>query len=183
MTYHKAKYMVLVFILMAACAAVVTGTVLTADTKPVVAKPVAEMLFKPGDITGVIFDSAGRSVAEVDVTAKNSQGEVIARTKTDKSGRYTLKNVERGKYTIYVGSLKSSALRVTQDSKFSSLTIVTPSSSGSANRSGDPSGRSPSNSRFSWNSIQLSSGYVTVGGPVGPQDPIDPEPWDENVSP
>jgi len=185
MIFSKVKPVVLVFVLLAAGAAVLTGTVLTVvETKPEVAKPVAEMYFKPGNITGMIVDSSGRALADVDVTARKNRGEVVARTKTDNSGRYILRNLEVGKFTIYVGTLRSSSLRVTRDSRISSLTIVTPASGGGENLSDGTTSRSPFNSsRPSWQNIQLSNTYVTVGGPVGPVDPTDPEPWDENVSP
>ncbi len=184
MLYKKAKPLLIMFVLIAACAAVLTGTVLTVDKKPVAAKAVTEMFFKPGSITGVIMDSSGHCLVDVDVSARNSQGKIVARTATDKIGRYTLRNIEKGKYTIYVGNMRSCTLRVTQESKISSLTIVTPASGGGMNLNNDATSRTPSNSsRSDWQSIQLSNSYVSVGGPTGPVDPTDPEPWDENVSP
>lgn len=183
MTHRKVKNMVIVFVLVAACAAVLTGTVLTVETKPIAAKRVSEMLFKPGDITGVIMDSSGKGLAHVDVTARNVRDDIVRTTKTDNKGAYTLPKMEKGKYTIHVDGMKASTLRVTDTSTYSSLTILTPGSGRGSNQNSGTTSRDPNNSRFTWNSIQLPNSYVSVGGPVGPQDPTDPEPWDENVSP
>lgn len=117
----------LVVALLALSLFMTTADVLAQEKAPA-AKGVASQKVKPGDLKGVLTNSKGKPLSQVQLTVTDAQGNVVSKAVTDKNGKYALKGLGEGKFTLYVEETKTTALEVTPSAKISSLRIVMPGS-------------------------------------------------------
>jgi len=130
-------------------------------------KPQAPMTVKTGSISGTVFNAMGGRLAGVAVTVKDGKGKVVAEARTSAEGKYVLKGVGEGKYSVYLSGVKTANIKATRSARISSLKIVTPSgalkpaakAAGTATRGGGGANRT--NVRFHF--IQLPTSYVIIG--------------------
>ncbi|MCY2954473.1 MAG: carboxypeptidase regulatory-like domain-containing protein [Planctomycetota bacterium] len=67
------------------------------------AATVALVVGAAGQITGVVRDSAGQSLSDTLVTARDAAGHDVSTT-TDDTGRYSIRNLPLGSYTVLLGN-------------------------------------------------------------------------------
>jgi hypothetical protein len=131
-----------------------TGTFFFVDA--VQAKPETDLKVqkvKPGNLDGIIADSAGNKMAGKKVLVLDGEGKVVGSTVSNKYGMYQIKDLPEGEYLLKAGDQEIARLHVTQDATVSSLKIVTP-----------PAGSALT--PLQWSLIGVGGAAVAVGVPV-----------------
>lgn len=185
MNQLKLHRFVITFGFVAVCSLLLAGGGYALESTSPTPKASMTLDIKPGNLTGTVFDVQGRPLTGVEITAKNSDGDVTYKAVTGDNGSYKLVGLGEGRYSLFIRGRSSGTLNITRKSKISSLKAVIPSASSRRDSSASGGGGStPSDSKST--AIKTSQGYVIitdwnaqVSGPVGPRKVQPPG----NVSP
>ena len=84
------------------------------------------LVMKPGMLKGTVVNTADRAVAELPMELLDKDGSTVGKVKTDKSGRFSISDVDEGGYTLSLGDDYSLKLALTSDAEASEMKVVVP---------------------------------------------------------
>jgi len=90
-----------------------------------------EVKLGTGTITGVVTDAKGKAVAGAPLWLVRD-GELVMEVRTDKDGKYSLKDVPAGKFDLVIGSEMRVKMVTAADSQLRVLNLVLPGTNYSA---------------------------------------------------
>jgi len=91
-------------------------------------KPIKAFKFEPGNLKGVVKDSAGKPVENLDLALLDEEGNVVQRAVTNGKGEYLFKGVGKGNYTLKVAGKTTFALQASEGAGSQALQILVPMS-------------------------------------------------------
>lgn len=82
--------------------------------------------FKAGTLTGKVANDLGESVDGVSVRVIRADGATVAESVSDMDGKFVLKSVTAGEYTLVINESIKAAFKATDSAEKSEVTIVLP---------------------------------------------------------
>lgn len=97
-----------------------SGTALAASTQRDV------MVLKPGSVKVTVHDTAGRAIAETPTKLLDKDGAVVAKAVTDKSGQFSMNDLDEGGYTLAIGEKYNLKLALKEEGEATEMNVVVP---------------------------------------------------------
>ena len=113
---------------------------------------------KVGKLSGVVADPTGKPLPNVPLRLKQGK-KLVLETRTDKVGKYEIKDLVVGKYLLLTGAERALELEVTSVAKVASLQIVVPQSRLYASAA-------VTQSQWIWAAVGTGAAVVAVSVPV-----------------
>ncbi len=152
----------------------VSGGVAAAD------KPIKAFKFEPGNLKGVVKDSSGKPVQNLQMSILDEKGNVVQKAVTDGKGEYLFKGIGKGNYTLKVAGKTTFALQASEGVGSQALQILVPVSVRETATGAIASGALTA---LEWAVIVVGTTGVAVGVPAVIHHNVEKHPGQPPISP